>query len=192
MLARAFVVVIAAVAAAGCADSVRSAASVATDRPAGVKETCATRSEAGFPGAFSDRDNLVVGPLVMIGAAAFTPPDVVREYGGNKFPLLVRAGHRVTVQITRPGPSKAALGYGPLPQGVIHVRDGHRVVTFVACRPDRDSGSDADGARVTFWSGFVLANSPDCVRLRVWIDDRRTPRKAAVPLGRRCGHIPRS
>jgi hypothetical protein len=29
--------------------------------------------------------------------AAHTPARTVREYGGNKFPLLVRAGHRVTI-----------------------------------------------------------------------------------------------
>jgi hypothetical protein len=152
-----------------------------------VKETCATRSEAQFPGAFSRRANLVVGPLALVGAAAFTPPDVVRRFGGNKFPLLVRAGHRVTVELSRATRRRAALGYGPLPQGEVRLRDGHRVVTFVACRRNRDSGSSADGAPVTFWSGFVLARSPQCVRLRVWVDDEPSPRRTAVPLGRDCG-----
>src|SRR3954462_1113659 len=69
-------------------------------RPHGVVENCSTRSEANFPAAFSDRGSVVVGPLVLVGAA-YTPPETVREYGGNKFPLLVRAGHRVTLALSR-------------------------------------------------------------------------------------------
>jgi hypothetical protein len=55
----------------------------AGERPQGVVEDCSTRSEADFPGAFSDRDNVVVGPLVLVGAAS-TPPDTVREFGGTR------------------------------------------------------------------------------------------------------------
>src|SRR5215207_720881 len=61
----------------------------AAERPRGVVEDCSTRSEASFPGAFTDAHNVVVGPLVFIGAA-YTPPSTVREFGGNKFPALVR------------------------------------------------------------------------------------------------------
>ncbi len=151
--------------------------------PAGARETCSTRSMAEFPRAFTSRRNLVVGPLSMIGAGAFTTPETVREFGGNKFPLLVRAGHRVTVEVKA---RSAALGYGPLPDGKVRVADGHRAVTFVACRRNEASGSDADGAPVTFWSGFLLADTPQCVRLRVWVDRAARPRTASVPLGRRC------
>ncbi len=48
------------------------------------------------------------------------------------------------------------------------------------------SGSDADGAPVTFWSGFLLADRPQCVRLRVWVDREPRPRTASVSLGKRC------
>ncbi|MGH2969998.1 MAG: hypothetical protein ACRDK0_13190 [Solirubrobacteraceae bacterium] len=188
MVVRVCIVVGVALAAAGCSDGATLAppAAATADRPSGVKATCATRSGARFPGAFSRRANLVVGPLAMIGAAGLTTRDVVHEFGGNKFPLLVRAGHTVTVELLPGMRRTAALGYGPLPQGEIRVRDGHRVVTFVACPPTQDSGSDADGEPVTFWSGFMLAGSPQCVSMRVWVDDEPAPRKAAVPLGRRC------
>jgi hypothetical protein len=188
MQLRACIVLGAALAAAGWSDRGASAlpAAASAKRPVGVKVTCATRSEALFPGAFSRRANLVVGPLAMMGAAAFTPPDVVHKFEGNKFPLLVRSGHRVTVELTRATRRRAALAYGLQPQHEIHLRDGHRVMTFVACRPNQESGSSADGAPVTFWSGFVLARSPQCVHLRVWVDHERTPRKTAVPLGRHC------
>ena len=151
--------------------------------PAGVRETCSTRSMADFPGAFTSRRNLVVGPLALMGGGTYTTPETVREFGGNKFPLLVKAGRRVTVELSA---RSAALGYGPLPEGEVGVADGHRVVTFIACRRNEASGSEADGAPVTFWSGFLLADRPQCVRLRVWVDGERGPRHAAVPLGRRC------
>ena len=162
----------------GCGQAPRRAAA-----PIGVRETCATRSMAEFPGAFTSRRNLVVGPLALMGGRTYTTAATVREFGGNKFPLLVRAGHRVTIELKA---RSAALGYGPLPEGEVRVADGHEVVTFVACRRNQASGSDADGAPVTFWSGFLLADRPQCVRLRVWVDREPRPRTASVALGRRC------
>jgi len=141
-----------------------------SERPKGAVENCSARSMADFPGAYSDPHNVVVGPLVLVGAA-HTPVRTVREFGGNKFPVLVRAGHRVTVALSRETRRVAGLGYGPLPQEVdLAPSDGHRVVTFKACRRGRDSGSDADGRPVTFWSGFVLTSSPGCVPLELWVD----------------------
>ena len=151
--------------------------------PRGVVEDCATRSQASFPGAFTNPDNVVVGPLVLVGAAS-TPPETVREVGGNKFPALVRAGHRVTVALPRRTRRVAGLGYGPLPEGVeLKPRDGHRVVTFIACGRAERSGSTADGTPVTFWSGFVLTAAPRCVPLEVWVDDEPSPRHTALPMG---------
>jgi hypothetical protein len=159
----------------------------ARTRPQGVVEDCSTRSEASFPAGFSDVNNVVVGPLVLVGAA-YTPPHTVREFGGNKFPALVRAGHRVTVAIARSTRRVASLGYGPLPEGVeLSPSDGHPVVSFIACRHGKPSGSTGDGQAVTFWSGFVLANSPRCVPLEAWVDDEPAPRRTALRMGvRRC------
>ena len=39
--------------------------------PVGAVADCSTRSQAGFPGAFTDPSNLVVGPLVLIGAQQY-------------------------------------------------------------------------------------------------------------------------
>lgn len=158
-----------------------------SERPKGAVENCSTRSMADFPGAYSDPHNVVVGPLVLVGAA-HTPARTVREYGGNKFPLLVRAGHRVTVALSQETRRVAGLGYGPLPQGVdLAPSDGHRVVTFKACRRGKNSGSNADGRPVTFWSGFVLTSSPRCVPLEVWVDDESSPRHISLRMGvRRC------
>jgi|SRR5215217_914050 len=152
-------------------------------RPRGVVENCSSRSEAGFPSAFSDPANVVVGPLVLVGAAD-TPPETVREFGGDKIPALVRAGHRVTVALPRRVRPFAGLGYGPLPEGVeLSPRDGHRVVTFIACRRGKRSGSTAGREPVTFWSGFVLTASPRCLPLEVWVDDERSPRRTSLRMG---------
>jgi hypothetical protein len=152
-------------------------------RPKGIVEDCSTRSEASFPGAFSAADNVVVGPFVLDGAA-YTAPETVREFGGDKFPALVRAGHQVTVALPRRTRRVAGLGYGPLPEGVeLSPGDGHRVVTFIACRRGEPSGSTADGEPITFWSGFVLAASPRCVPLEVWVDHEPSPRYTALPMG---------
>ena len=160
------------------------------ERPRGAVETCATRSEASFPGAFTNRRNLVVGPLALMGAGGM--PNAVSNSTGTevfqKFPLLVRNGHRVTVELSRRTGQAAGLAYGPLPQGETYLRDTHRVVTFTACRRGERSGSSVDGRPVTFWSGSVLARSPRCVPLLVWVDAERSPRRAVIRLGvRRCG-----
>jgi hypothetical protein len=157
--------------------------SAANERPRGVVEDCSTSSQASFPGAFSDPDSVVVGPLVLVGAAA-TAAQTVRDFGGDRFPALVRAGHRVTVALSRRTRRAAGLGYGTLLQGVeLRPQDGHRVVTFVACGRGEPSGSAADGEPVTFWSGFALTASPRCAPLEVWVDDEPTPRHAVLPMG---------
>jgi hypothetical protein len=169
-------------------------ASAPATRSASAREDCSTRSEARFPGGFSSPGNLVVGPLLLIGGA-YTDAATVREYGGNKFPVLVKAGHTVTVRLSEGRRGGAGLAYGPLPQGRTRLRDAHGSVTFVACRPGRaprryrpdgPSASDADGVAVTFWSGFVLTREPACVPLDIYVDDEPTPRHVGLSLGRRC------
>jgi hypothetical protein len=145
---------------------------------------------ARFPGAFTRSGNLVVGPLALMGGATYTPPNVVRRHGGNKFPLLVKAGHAVTIRVASRSRAVATLGYGRLPEGEAHVGDGHREVRFVACRVDERSGSDADGRPVTFWSGFVMTRAPACVSLDVFVGGERAPRRAGIPLGRHCQRPP--
>jgi hypothetical protein len=174
------VIVIAFVVLAATAPAITSVAPAKRSRVAVAK--CSTRSEANFPGAYSDPDNLIVGPLAMVGAA-FTDERTVREVGGNKFPALVKNGHRVKIALSRRTRRFAGLAYGPLPQGKIHLRDAHRVVKFVACRRDQDSGSTAGGWPVTFWSGGIVVKSPHCVPLRVWVDAEAAPRRAVVPMG---------
>jgi hypothetical protein len=150
----------------------------------GAVETCATQSGAEFPGAFSNPHNLVVGPLVLVGAGGISDwvPDSTGKAGFEKFQALVVQGHRLTVELPRKTRRNGAgLAYGPLPQGETYLRDTHRVVSFIACKTG--SASSVDGRPVTFWSGSVLTRTPRCVRLLVWIDKRRAPRRAVIHLG---------
>ena len=69
-------------------------------RPPGVVVDCSTRSGfEGFFGVFTNHRlrNLVVGPLVLMGAGG--TPTFDPAAGGQKFQLLVSAGHRVTVEL---------------------------------------------------------------------------------------------
>src|SRR5919204_6102648 len=153
------------------------------ERPRGVVVSCATQSGANFPGAFTSPRNLAVGPLALMGAGG-TPQfvwDSTGKEGFQKFPLLVREKHRGTLELLRRTRRGAGLAYGPLPQGEVHLRDTHRVVTFIACRTG--SASRADGRPVTFWSGSLQARSPRCVPLLVWVDRRPAPRRAVIRLG---------
>jgi hypothetical protein len=180
------VMVVAGIAAAAVGGYVHVAFSAApTGPPRGVVANCSTASFADFPGAFTNPRNLVVGPLVMTGARGNAGWASV--FHGNKFPLLVRNGHRITLELSARTRRFAGLAYGPLPQGETQLRDTHRVVRFIACPANRDSGSTADAEAVTFWSGGIVSLAPGCVPLRIWIDSERSPRRAVIRLGvQRC------
>ena len=169
--------------------------SIATDKTIlrGPQVGCSRRSEADFPGAFVDSANLVVGALVLVGGARPQTPETIREFGGQKFPLLVKAGHTVTVQLPQGARRSAGLAYAgvgargdPL-EGKVKLRHSARRMTFVACRRNERSGSEADGVAVTFWSGFVLVRKPACVPLKVYLDHENSPRRARLSMGRPCG-----
>lgn len=164
-----------------------------TTKLRGPRVGCSRRSGGDFPGAFSDSANLVVGALVLVGGARPQTPKTIREFGGQKFPLLVKAGHTVTVQLPQGARRSAGLAYGgvgargDLPEGEVKLRDSARRMTFVACGRDERSGSQADGVAITFWSGFVLVRKPACVPLKVYLDHKNSPRRARLSLGRPCG-----
>lgn len=129
---------------------------------------------------------------MLVGGAEPQAPKTIREFGGQKFPLLVRAGHAVTVRLSQNARRSAGLVYGgvgagPLPKGELKLRDSARRMRFVACGRGERSGSHADGVAVTFWSGFILSRNPACVPLKVYLDDESSPRRAQLSMGRPCG-----
>lgn len=150
------------------------------ERPRGVVLDCHRQSGTGGGlSQFRSRRNLVVGPLVM-GGAASRPAS---SGGGNKFPVYVKGGHRVTVEVSGDARPGAGLVYG---QGrfVGSLRFGYRVVTFIACeRGEVSRGSGTTAWPVSFWAGGIRARSARCVPLRIWVDDEPSPRRAVVELG---------
>jgi len=140
------------------------------------RETCETRSSGRFgERPFRNPNTLVVGPLALVGGAKFTPPSVVRGVKGQKFPLLVRAGHEVRLEVPPAARRFAGLGYGRLPQGEITLAEAHQVVTFTAC--------SAKATGPTFWSGSVVAQEPHCVPLDVYVDGGPDPLRIVLELG---------
>jgi hypothetical protein len=152
--------------------------------PKGVVLDCAMQSMADFGDAFGDPQNLVVDPLVLVGGAMPVSEAVVLAHDGQKFPLLVRAGRTVTVEIPSAFRKTTGLAYGPLPQGRVRVSDAHDSIRFVSCGRD-EAGSTARGP-VTFWSGFVMTSVPICLPLDVYVDDDATPRRVRIALGKPC------
>lgn len=144
----------------------------------GDKAGCGAQSQASFPGdSFTSANNLVIGPLSMIGAGREVSTSTVKQFDGQKFAVLVRAGHTVTVKVSRT--SSGSLTHG-------RNRAGSRKITFRACGAAK-AASEAGGEPVTFWSGFVRLSNPACVRLKVWTDRAADPRPASIRMGRDCG-----
>jgi hypothetical protein len=195
---RLLIVPLALLLAAGCTSDSDDAASpvtttattaqvVSAPGPEPVHATCSTRSEAEFGGAFADPENLVAGPFVLVGGARPTTAEVLASFDGQKFPALVRAGHRVTVRVPDAVSGYVSLGYGPLPQGNVDYADGHPAVTFTSCEPGGPSSSNAGpDIPVTFWSGFVFATQPSCAPLDVYVDAETSPHRLEIPLGAPC------
>lgn len=162
--------------------------SAVRERPRGFVEDCSRIRGVMASREFTLGRNLVVGPLAILHAGrtlAYLGSD---EGIGNKLFVLVRGGHRVTLELPRDVHRGAGLAFGP-PEGEVRLRDTRRVVTFVACRRGEWlAGSIPDGWPVSGWVGFLLARSPRCVPLLVWVDDERRPRRAAIRFGvRDCG-----
>jgi hypothetical protein len=149
------------------------------------RATCTHQAEASFPGAYASARNLRVGPLVLVGGRTYSSPETVRRFGGQKYPALLAAGHTARIEISPRARRTTSLTWAAAAHGTRRVEDGLRVVGFRACGR-RASQSDADGRPVTFWSGFILTTAPRCLRMKVWIDGARTPRRVRIPLGRRC------
>lgn len=151
-------------------------------RPRGAVEDCSSIS--GFGEGLRDyrlRRNLVVGPLAILHAGVTLP----WWDNGQKLFVEVKGGHRVTLEFSRQTRRDAALGFVAPRDGITWtVRNGRRVVTFVACRRrERPAIDNPDGWPVTGWVGGINATSPRCIPLLVWVDDEPTPRRAVIPYG---------
>lgn len=147
-------------------------------------ENCKSSPGWGRRDDFTRRTSLVVGPLAIRRARptlAYAP-----IVSGNKVILSVKGGHRVTLEVPPAAREDVAIGFG-LTQNGDWVLNAPRAVRFTACRRGERSGR-FDGWPVTSWVGFLLATSPRCVPLLVWVDDSPNPRRTVIRFGvDRCG-----
>jgi hypothetical protein len=153
----------------------------ARERPRGVVEDCSTTPGWGRSDEFTNRLNLVVGPLALRRAGVML--EYAEHVGGNKLFVFARGGHRVTLELSRRTRRDAGLVFGPYPDNDASLLNARRVVTFIACRRGELSEPRFDGWPVTSWVGFLLAGSPRCVPLLVWVDDEPSPRRAVIRFG---------
>ena len=149
----------------------------ARERPHGAVEDCSTTPGWGRRDEFTSPQNLIVGPLAIERAGVVL--GYAEHVGGNKLFVYVRGGHRVTLELSH-RTRKDGLVFGPHRGGAVPTR---RVVTFIACRRGELSDPRFDGWPVTSWVGFLLASSPRCVPLLVWVDDEPRPRRAFIRFG---------
>ncbi|MBA2643665.1 MAG: hypothetical protein H0U82_12175 [Actinobacteria bacterium] len=157
-----------------------SSGSAARDRPRGVVEDCSTTPGWGRRDEFTRRQNLVVGPLAVERGA------VVWEYnervGGDKLFVYVKGGHQATIELPPRTRANVGLVFGHFHNPNVRLPDARRVVRFIACRRGERSGR-FDGWPVTSWVGGLLASSPRCVPLLIWVDDEPSPRRAVIRFG---------
>ena len=146
--------------------------------PAAVRADCARQSSHTVPrGTFTDPRNLVAGPLALIGGGTFTDAATARRFGGNKFPLLVRAGHTVTLSLPAIRAAHRLARLRPAAAGRGGRRDGHPTVTFAACTRGRVAAARADGPRDV----LVGLRHDERAALRRARRPRRGPAGAAAP-----------
>jgi hypothetical protein len=148
-----------------------------TERPRGVVEDCSTTPGWGRRDEFTSRQNLIVGPLALERAGVVLA--YAENVGGNKLFVYVRGGHRVTLELSH-RTRKDGLVFRSHRGGSVPTR---RVVTFIACRRGELSDPAFDGWPVTSWVGFLLASSPRCMPLLVWVNDEPSPRRAVIRFG---------
>jgi hypothetical protein len=146
-----------------------------------VVEDCSTTPGWGRRDEFTSRQNLIVGPLALKRGAVMWEYD--ERVGGDKLFVFVKGGHRVTLELSRRTRKDVGLAFGRFPDPNVRLRDARRVVTFIACRRGELSEPRFDGWPVTSWVGFLLASSPRCVPLLVWVDDEPSPRRAVIRFG---------
>lgn len=152
--------------------------------PRGFVEGCARIRGVMARREYGLERNLVVGPLAILRAGQTLGYAESEEGIYEKLFVLVRGGHRVTLELSRRTRKTAGLAFGPPERGNVRFQDARRVVTFVACqRGERPAGSIPDGWPVSGWVGFLMARSPQCVPLRLWVDGEPRPLRAVIRFG---------
>jgi hypothetical protein len=151
---------------------------------ASASRTPTVGSEGCTPGGFvrdvyNDPENLIVGPLALLGGRWVEQAPLERVRNGQKLMARVRNGHRVTVSVARESRSNARLAYGPTVWtrrgGLRRFENLPTRLRFVACPRGGHSGPRTPKGHVkatSFPGSIRLRRAPACVRLKVTVDDR--------------------
>jgi len=152
------------------------------ERPRGEVVKCWRLS--GFGQSLRDYTlprNLIVGPLA-IRHAGPARQGLGAGRRGDKLFVIVKGGHRVTLEIPRSSRREAGFVVPDgLPHGGLDHRYTRRVATFVAC--ERGEHPESWSWPVSGWVGGLLVRSPRCVPLLVWVDDEPRPRRTILRVG---------
>lgn len=105
------------------------------------------------------------------------------QVGGDKLFVYVKGGHRVTIELSSRTRENVGLVFGHFSNPNVRLPDARRVVRLIACRRGELPPGRFDGWPVTSWVGFLLASSPRCVPLLIWVDDEPSPRRAVIRFG---------
>lgn len=151
------------------------------ERPRGAVEDCSTTPGWGRRDEFTSGQNLIVGPLAVERAVPMLA--YAETVDGNKIFVYVRGGHRVTLELSKRTRENVGLVFGRYPDNDASFSTARRIVTLIACRRGELPAGRFDGWPVTTWVGFLLATSPRCVPLFVWVDDEPRPRRALIRFG---------
>jgi len=152
------------------------------ERPRGEVVKC--RRLSGFCQSLRDYTlprNFVVGPLAIrhVGPAG---QGLGAGRRGDKLFVIVKGGHRVTLEIPRSSRREAGFVVPDgLPHGGLDHRYTRRVATFVAC--ERGEHPESWSWPVSGWVRGLLVRSPRCVPLLVWVDDEPRPRRTILRVG---------
>jgi hypothetical protein len=115
----------------------------------------------------------------LVGGAESTSPSEIHRLGGQKFPLLLKAGHTATVQVVGSARTFAGLGYVPRSYGGRTLRDSNQTITFVSCRTNETSGRVRMGRRSR--SGPVSRLPPSRCACHSTSTSTDSPRRDARP-----------
>lgn len=170
---------------------VASAVGSAAAPPEAPLRDCGARHESSKP--ITDRvtaNDVRVGPFVMIRYPEWRKP--LRAYGANpqpeewpyvlKAPVRLRAGATVTLAIAPAAADLVAL----LPS---NSQEWLPAVRFRACASNRRAHAykGTVGPITGFGLALGLKNPSACIPMEIWFENRATPLRRIVPIGRlRC------
>lgn len=150
--------------------------------------TCADAVRGSLGAEWRER-SIVVGPVAFVGARGSTDrPFPSRRVTSNRHPtwkilLAVQSDAIVTLQIASSHRQSASLLYDPERFRKINsyrIDHGDHTARFEAC-PSTTSDQEP-----TQFNGSIILNGAQCLPVWIWVDGKRRPLLAELPLAHHC------